>query len=216
MDALVALAIHDAKNGLTSLTTWIAEAQREHPSAALNEAQAVATRIGAQLVELLALYRENEGSLRLAIDDHYLSDFCSDLFTEFSLPPGSSIELRRDETAADDIGSWAFDAYQVKMVLLDALRNAARHASHWVEFGIHPSDDGLCFSVSDDGPGFPDELLAGGETTMAAGGSGLGLSFAHLIARRHTTPNGRHGRIEMFNTKGESGKTGAVFRLHLP
>ena len=210
MDALVAVAIHDAKNGLTSLNTWLDEAQREHPSAAITEAQAVATRIGAQLVELLALYRENEGSLRLAIDDHYLSDFCSDLFAELSIPPGSAIELRMEIAAADEIGTWAFDAYQVKMVLLDALRNAARHANHWIQFGIRQTDDGLCFSVSDDGPGFPDELLASGETTMAAGGSGLGLSFAHLIARRHATPNGRQGRIEMRN------ENGAVFRLHLP
>ena len=210
MDALVAVAIHDAKNGLTSLNTWLAEAQREHPSAAITEAQTVATRIGAQLVELLALYRENEGSLRLAIDDHYLTDFCSDLFAELSLPPGSAIELRMDTDAANEIGSWAFDAYQVKMVLLDALRNAARHANHWLQFSIHQTDDGLCFSVSDDGPGFPDDLLEGGETTMASGGSGLGLSFAHLIARRHATPNGRHGRIEMLN------ENGAVFRLYLP
>jgi signal transduction histidine kinase len=210
MDALVAVAIHDAKNGLTSLNTWLEEAQREHPSAAITEAQAVATRIGAQLVELLALYRENEGSLRLAIDDHYLSDFCSDLFAELSIPPGSAIELRTETAAADEIGTWAFDAYQVKMVLLDALRNAARHANHWIQFGIRQTDEGLCFSVSDDGPGFPDELLAGGETTMASGGSGLGLSFAHLIARRHATPNGRQGRIEMHNDNG------AVFRLHLP
>lgn len=210
MDTLVAIAIHDAKNGLTSLNTWLAEAQREHPSTAVSEAQAVATRIGAQLVELLALYRENEGSLRLAIDDHYLSDFCSDMFAELSFPPGKAVELRQATEAADTIGSWAFDAYQVKMVLLDALRNAARHANSWVQFDLAQTPEGLCFSISDDGPGFPDELLQGGETTMAAGGSGLGLSFAHLIARRHATPNGRHGRIEMLN------QGGAVFRLYLP
>lgn len=212
MDALIAAAIHDAKNGLNALNAWIAEAQREHPSPALNEAQAVATRVGAQLVELLALYRESEGSLRLAIDDHDLSDFCSDVRGEFALPANSSLRLEFKADAAAEIGAWAFDAYQVRLVLLDALRNATRYASSVVRFSLEQTPDGLCFIVGDDGPGFPAEVLQGAETAMDTGSSGLGLRFARLIAGRHTTPGGRHGRIEL----GNASAGGAEFRLYLP
>jgi signal transduction histidine kinase len=210
MDAIVAAAIHDAKNGLNALDTWLAAAEREHPSAPLVEARAVATRVGAQLVELLAIYRASEGSLRLAIDDHDLRDFCTDVMDEFVLPAGSSLRVEQDLAVADDLGAWAFDAYQVKLVLLDALRNAARHASTVIAFALRRESGGLCFEVRDDGEGFAPEILAGSATAMDAGSSGLGLTFARLIAGRHAVPDGRCGRIELINADG------AVFRLILP
>jgi hypothetical protein len=49
---------------------------------------------------------------------------------------------------------------------------------------------------------------------MDSGSSGLGLRFARLIAQRHATPDGRHGRIELGNDSDANG--GAVFRLFLP
>lgn len=213
MDALIAAAIHDAKNGLNSLNTWIAAAQREHPSSALVEAQIVAARVGAQLVELLVLYRESEGSLRLAIDDHDLVDFCTDLCREFVLPAGSSLRLDTDFGAAADIGAWAFDAYQVKLLLLDALRNSSRHARTSIRFGVARKNEGIAFTVADDGPGFPPEVLRGADTSMDSGSSGLGLRFARLIAQRHTTPKGRHGRVELANAASDGG---ACFQLCLP
>lgn len=211
MDSLVAAAIHDAKNGLTALNTWLAEAHREHPSAAIIEARNVAARVGAQLVELLALYREGEGSLRLAIDDHDLIDFCAEVLAELALPANSSIRVDAQLDAAAEIGAWAFDAYQVKLVLLDALRNAVRYARSSVALRVAPISSGtLRFEVSDDGPGFPDPLLAGGETSMNAQSSGLGLRFARLIAHHHATPNGQRGRVELSN------QPGALFALTLP
>lgn len=211
MDALVAAAIHDAKNGLTALNTWLAEAQRESPSPAITEARAVATRVGAQLVELLALYRAGEGSLRLAIDDHDLAAFCEEMLDELALPLGPGMRIETHLEAAAQIGAWAFDAYQVKLVLLDALRNALRHASSLVSLRIDLTPpEGLRFEISDDGPGYSDDILAGSDTSMDSQSSGLGLRFARLIAQHHATPNGCHGRIELGN------RVGAVFALILP
>ncbi|MBI4984871.1 MAG: hypothetical protein HZC24_05885 [Rhodocyclales bacterium] len=45
---------------------------------------------------------------------------------------------------------------------------------------------------------------------MSETSSGLGLSFARLIAARHATPAGRHGRVELANGEG------ARFSLILP
>ena len=215
MDALIATAIHDAKNGLNALNTWLMEAQKQAPSAALEQATAVSERISAQLVELLTLYRASEGSLRLAIDDQMLDDFLADTCAELHLPASSSIHVDCDLAAAAEIGSWAFDAYQVKFVLLDALRNALRHATATIKLSVslEPSG-GIRFTVADDGPGFPETVLAGEKQAMHKNSSGLGLSFAHLIAAQHVTPSGQHGRVEFTNPTGQF--SGACFSLILP
>jgi len=210
MESLVAAAIHDAKNALNELNAWLAQARRECPSGSLTQAQAVADRVCAQLVELLTLYRADQGTLRLAVEDRYLADFLADVMQELA-PPPPGIAIESDFAAAERIGSWAFDAYQVKFVLHDALRNALRHASGRVRFTLAAQvEGGIRFSIIDDGPGFPAAVLAGAPTAMSETSSGLGLSFARLIAARHATPAGRHGRIELTNDGG------ARFALVLP
>ncbi|CAG0977038.1 Sensor histidine kinase ResE [Rhodocyclaceae bacterium] len=211
MDSLVAAAIHDAKNALNALNAWLTQAKRDCPSPALDQAEAVAGRVSAQLVELLALYRADQGTLRLAVEDQYLEDFVADVMAELGPAADNRIAVTTDFAAAAELGSWAFDAYQVKFVLLDALRNARRHAAARVCFALAAEPGGgLRFTVADDGPGFPAEILEGGNAAMAEGSSGLGLSFARLIAERHATPSGRHGRVELANDGG------ARFSLVLP
>jgi signal transduction histidine kinase len=210
MDAIVAAAIHDAKNSLNALGTWLVAAEREHASPAIAEARAIASRIGDELVELLALYRESEGSLRLAVEDHDLADFLADLAAEFRPPADAQFQLDLDAALAAETGAWAFDCYQVRLVLLDALRNAARHARARIRLGMVPAGKGISFEVRDDGPGYPGGDPLQNDAAMMPGSSGLGLRFAQLIARRHKTPDGRQGHIEMCNDNG------AVFRLFLP
>lgn len=211
MSPLIAGAIHDAKNGLNLLNTWLEEARRTAPSTAIDEARAVAARVSAQLVELLALYRAGENNLRLAIEDHDLMDFCAEVTNEVILPPGSAVRIDSETSAAATIGAWAFDAYQVKLVLQEALRNAVRHGTRRVRFAVATQmGGGLRFTISDDGPGFPQEVLDGEARAMDSDSSGIGLVFARLIASRHATPGGRHGRIELSNDGG------AVFALVLP
>jgi signal transduction histidine kinase len=148
--------------------------------------------------------------LRLAIDDHDLADFMDDLVSELGpLPAG--ITLTVDPAAAEQIDAWAFDAYLVKLALLDALRNALRHARTHVMLGLQAEPaGGICFTVADDGPGFPELVLSGAATQSGSEGTGLGISFARLIAERHATPAGRHGRVELAN------HSGAILRIHLP
>lgn len=226
MDTLVAAAIHDAKNALSALGVWLDEAQREcgspSPSPALKQAKAITATISGQLVELLALYRAGEGILRLAVEDQHLDDFLTDLMAELadsrptSGAEGSAISIETDFAFAKKNDAWAFDAYLVKFVLLDALRNALRHAKQHVHFSIAAeAGGGIRFSIADDGNGFPEEILRKETNSkMKPGSSGLGLSFAELIAARHATPSGKHGRLELSNTG--LGETGARVSLVLP
>jgi len=227
MDALVAAAIHDAKNELSALGVWIAQAQREFaalsptPSPALDRAMAVATTLTGQLVELLALYRAGEGSLRLAVEDHYLDDFLSDMMVELNqsqpaAQDGRALQLITDFSATAEVSTWAFDAYLVKFALLDALRNALRLARQQVRLSFSAQEGGgIRFDVEDDGPGYPNHILLDeGATEMSTSSSGLGLTFARLIAMRHATPAGRHGQLKLSNDGMSSG--GARFSLILP
>lgn len=205
MDTLVATAIHDAKNSLNLLNSWLDEAERLCPSPPLAQARSAAAHVAAQLTELLALYRETQGVLRLVIDDQNLADFIDDLRQEIApeVAARAPVRLEWQTEVADRLGVWAFDGWQVKLLLTDALRNALRHATSHVVFrlDVEPSG-GLRFTVQDDGPGFPAALLAGTEAEPNAEGSGLGLRFARLIARRHATPDGRHGHLELTNDGG--------------
>lgn len=210
IDTLVAAVIHDAKNALLALDTQLAELQHRPASVDFSLARATATRIAAQLAELLTLYRAQGGQLRLAIDDHDLCDFIDDLVTELGpLPAG--IELTVERTAAATLGVWAFDAYLIKLALLDVLRNASRHARSRISLGLQATPTGgICFTVADDGPGFPQDILAGVDVAAGGNGTALGLTFARLIAARHATPAGHHGHVELANMPG------ATLRVFLP
>jgi signal transduction histidine kinase len=233
MDTLVAVAIHDAKNALNALGVWLVQAREEFSAqtagadcAALRQAEALTDRLSGQMVELLALYRAGEGSLRLTIDDHRLDEFLADVMNELSLSRSVEPHLRieTDFAATATIDEWAFDAYLVKFVLLDALRNALRHARCTVRFAcFHEAAGGLRFSIEDDGGGYPADWLRAvdvGENdslAMRESGSGLGLRFACLIAARHQLPGaqaGRQGHLQLSNDG--LGQGGARFVLSLP
>lgn len=214
LDPLVAAAIHDAKNALQVLDTQLAEAQRRalgnEASADFAQARATTMRIAGQLAELLTLFRAQNGQLRLAIDDHDLGHFLDDVRDELG-PLPADIALTIDAGPAATLGIWAFDAYLVKLALLDALRNAQRHARTRIALALsQPAGGGICFSVSDDGPGFPQEIIAGAAPAAGSSGTGLGLNFVRLIAARHVTPGGRQGRVTFENSPG------ATLRIFLP
>lgn len=210
MDPLVAAVIHDAKNALLALDTRLAAAQRRPADADFSAARATTARIAAQLTELLTLFRAQNGQLRLTIDDHDLADFIDDLFAELG-PPPAGIVLDVDSAAAASVAVWAFDAYLVRLALLDTLRNALRHARSRVRFVLdQPAEGGLRFTIADDGAGFPETVLGGAAVQAGEEGTGLGLTFARLIAERHATPAGRHGRIELAN------HAGATLTIYLP
>lgn len=231
MDSLVAAAIHDAKNSLNALGVWLVQARREFaghangaPSPALEHAMQLTARLTGQLVELLALYRAGDGTLRMAVEDHNLVDFLEDVMAELAYASSAEdpVKIDTDFAAAARIGDWAFDAYLVKFVLLDALRNALRHAQQRIRFSLAAdSAGGIRFSIEDDGAGFPADVLrdekaqdASQGAAMSASSSGLGLSFARLIASRHAALADKHGRLELANDGLD--KDGARFSLVLP
>lgn len=117
-------------------------------------------------------------------------------------------------------GSWdgpppAFDAAQMKQVLLNLVRNAieaiagAERGGGRVQLSAEPAPGALVFTVDDDGPGVPpeerDRLFTPFHTTKAHG-TGLGLAVSYAIVQLHG------GSISV----DDSPLGGARFRCLLP
>ncbi|MGW7536210.1 ATP-binding protein [Amycolatopsis sp. NPDC054798] len=117
---------------------------------------------------------------------------------EAELPPGVTVPA---------------DPRRLDLVVANLVGNALRHGAPPVEIGLSADDAAVFLTVTDHGPGIPEEVLpkvfdrfAKADTSRArSDGSGLGLSIALENARLHG------GDIEAANT-GD----GARFTLRLP
>jgi signal transduction histidine kinase len=116
-------------------------------------------------------------------------------------------------------GSTDFDAacttdeYQLRQVLLNIVTNAIQAVEPGgnVVLTVESTNDGVVFSVIDDGPGIPEENIERifepfFSTKPADHGTGLGLSVCRGITER------LGGRIEVENRLG----SGCTFRIVLP
>lgn len=109
---------------------------------------------------------------------------------------------RRDQYLADEAGltmtveapdDWVrIDTTRVREALDDIVHNAIRHSppGGQVRLGAELSQGMVTFTVADGGPGFRDDILPRAfepfvSTHGDAGGAGLGLAIARLIARAH-------------------------------
>ena len=104
---------------------------------------------------------------------------------------------------------------QIEQILLNLLQNAfdavaEQPGGRWVRLNIRSSEDSVVFSVTDSGPGIPEELrphiMEPFFTTKPIGkGTGLGLSLSKSIAEEHG------GKLEYSEDQGHT-----CFTLALP
>lgn len=122
-----------------------------------------------------------------------------------------------DPTQWDD-AAWLGDVQRLRQILLNLLGNAVKFTARGeVRLRIAPrAPQGLCFAVSDTGPGMSAaqqaQLFArfaqadGARTAARYGGTGLGLAISRELARA------MGGDIHLHSVVGE----GSVFTLELP
>jgi signal transduction histidine kinase len=197
---LAAITIHDVKNRLALLANRAdakgdAETVRDAMEAALT------------LTRLLACYKSERGQLQADIDAHVPADLLEELAAEAGRETRLAVRFNADEAPT----LWFYDEALVRLVLRDALYNAMRHSRSMVRLEARIVGDDLEFSVVDDGPGFPEDLLAQplAMQGLSREGTGLGLYLAGRVARLHDS-SGREGCVELRN------EGGAVFCLRLP
>jgi len=197
---IAALTIHDVKNRLAILGSR-AEARGD------GETMRDAHEAAASLTRLLALYKMDNGGLGLDIDAHVPEDLLNELAADISKQTPISINV--DLQTTPTLGF--YDENLIRMVLLNALYNALRHARQKITLQASLRDDWLVFEVRDDGPGYPETMRgqAGTMSGISREGTGLGLHLAARIAALHC--NGElEGYIHLSNADG------AVFSLYLP
>lgn len=85
-------------------------------------------------------------------------------------------------------------------ILENILNNALRYAKQKIQLAFSLEDRILMITITDDGKGFPSEILKGTEKKLIAadkdGHMGIGLSICRLLCRKHG------GKLELSNTSG--------------
>ncbi len=105
------------------------------------------------------------------------------------------------------------DADDLAEALGNLVENAARHASSEISISVGANDDGVVFTVSDDGEGIPEELV---ESALARGtrldglGSGAGLGLAIVLE----VVEAWRGKLSLRNRKGGGLEAKLVLPAH--
>jgi len=203
MNDLFAAVVHDVKNQLAELSLRLGkrgDAQKE---------MEIAISAARRLSEMLLVHRQENELLSVNSDSVNASDFLQMLAAEYrELFPNLLIEI--NDKNAPKLAF--FDDALVRMALGNAIHNACRIAQSRVQLSTFEKDKMIVLEVRDDGPGYPDCMLAEGISTpmpVSGRGTGLGLYLARKIAELHHLEN-RHGYVELSN------ENGAVFRMILP
>ena len=220
-NTILASTVHDMKNSLgmmlESLHVVIGPLKeskddkiRKHHAVVQYEA----SRLNGSLMQLLALYKLEQGQLMFRPSYHNLYDFLDEQF----LTHAPLLKARRFDFTIDvdsDIEA-VFDETLMSMAIGNILGNAIRYAHSKIELSV-VNHDGLTIRINDDGPGYPAPMLEMVDhyvqgVDQSSGSTGLGLYFAQQIARLHTHGE-KQGYIGLING-GRLG--GGLFSLTIP
>ena len=218
---VLASAVHDMKNSLCMLIQSMDLLQQDLAPQSENASQELArihyeaSRLNTNLMQLLSLYRIEKNQLPLHLDEYFVEDLLEEVVIKnemYSQQKHIEVQVETEKHL-----SWFFDNDLVSNLINDMFVNALRYSSGKLLLKASTENGQLCLELHDDGEGFPDFMLENNDNSMnqfnlAAGRTGLGLFFAHLIAKAHRN-QGHYGRIELSNG-GRYG--GGVFRLLLP
>lgn len=217
---VLASSVHDMKNSLGMLLSSLEEIIEESDSKSdeqkhqISILQYEATRINTELVQLLSLYRFQNQSDVLKIDENYISDTIEDqIARNHMLFKTQDIELVV-ECEGDLV--WYYDNDLIGNVIHNVLVNGTRYASKKMLLNVKLENDFLVIKIADDGNGFPDSMINAASLESDAHRDGnstqLGLFFAAKIAGFHQQ-KGRKGSIQLSNG-GALG--GGVFTITIP
>ncbi|PKF63833.1 sensor histidine kinase [Psychromonas sp. psych-6C06] len=217
---ILATSAHDMKNSLFMLLQSIENlAQSNNLNASQHKAFAdlhyQTSRINGTLMQLLALYRDENKKLPVYIEEHYVAEVLQEVIEKNRLYLNShhfKINLEVDDSLFG-----YFDQDLITYLIGDVFVNALRHTTTEITLRAFYQDKFLNIQVEDDGEGYPSHMLAVSEQTQSEfnankGRSGLGLLFAKRIAAEHKTKQ-LQGHILLENKQHSQG---SIFTLRLP
>lgn len=216
---IIASSVHDMKNSVGMLLNTIGDVIKEYPPQSEAHARGYAVleyeaaRINSELIQLLSIYRLENDDIRVHIDEYYVIDMLNDqIARNHGVFQTRKIQLTVD---CDESLQGYFDADLVGSVMNNILVNCARYSKSQLLISAAQTPEGLCISIDDDGPGYPENMLDDNpdmEFGFAGGRPHLGLFFAQKVALMHQS-NKQQGFIRLRNG-GKLG--GGCFSLYLP
>ncbi|MCU0840861.1 MAG: HAMP domain-containing histidine kinase [Thiobacillaceae bacterium] len=210
---LFAALLHEMKNNLALLSMTLdglKQTDDSEQAEQLYTARLLCQRVIDRLSQSLLLYKKDQQRFVLNVDANATVDFVRELAKTAASLAGGRFEI--EASIDDDVPAlWFFDRNMVEMAMITAMHNSLSYAARKIEIGASLLDGRLCLTVKDDSDGFPDHILAclAEDRPFSAKGTGLGLTFARLIAEAHDN-QGRTGELRLANERG------AVFNLLLP
>lgn len=213
----VASASHELRTPLALLKGELELALREGRSptelrAAIASAAEESDRLVQLAEDLLVLARADEGRLPVRAEPLSVDDLLETISRRFA----SRVADAGRRLAVDSPGGVAVEAdrLRVEQALSNLVDNALRHGEGVTTLSVAAAGDRVRLHVSDEGPGFPPELLdtaferfTRGDRARSRGGTGLGLAIVAAVA-------GAHGGRAGASTRAGSG--GADVWIELP
>jgi two-component system OmpR family sensor kinase len=184
----VADASHELRTPLALLRTELELAQRrprspEELRAALDSAAEEVDRLTQLAEDLLVLARADEGRLQLRREEIQVKDLLETVATRSN---------QHVEIGVQDGESIVGDRLRLEQALGNLVDNARRHGAGTIRLEAERRNDLLELRVSDEGPGFPADLLphafdrfTRGDEARERGGTGLGLAIVAAVAKAH-------------------------------
>lgn len=220
---LMKMLVHDLKTPLTSVVAvleLVAEGDlgpvTEQQHSMLTDAEGKAQDLLTLIDDLLEVARLEDTALELDRGTLIAAEFLDSLIADWS------VRFRQENTMLEVIvepGTPAIsaDLQVMRRVFGNLIQNALIHSTGPIrlELRARPEEDGVLFSVSDNGPGIPDEYhevifhkfrQVKSVHLPRTRSSGLGLAFCKLAVEAHG------GRIWVRSRAGE----GSVFFVSLP
>lgn len=217
---ILATSAHDMKNSLFMLLQSIENLdQDKNLTTAQHKAFAdlhyQTSRINGTLMQLLALYRDENKQLPVYIEEHTVAEVLQEIVEKNQIYLNCHEVKTSLEVDESLIGY--FDQDLISYLIGDIFVNALRHSKKQITLRAFFKDQYLNIQVEDDGQGYPIHMLAmsDDETTefnANKGRSGLGLLFAKKIAAEHKSKQ-LQGHILLENKPQASG---SIFTLRLP
>ncbi len=216
--SILAFTVHEIKNSLgvqQQLIHKISSTRKEKDNPDFIQLEFEARRMNHSMMQLLVLYKIDSDRFSLDIEENPAIE----IFNEVEAQQSTFLQYNRihlNIQCPDDLMSFC-DYTHICNALGTILNNAQRYCKHQILLSADRVDDFVCFTIEDDGVGYPQNLLSydpHDRTQMdwVTGSTGLGLFFVSTIAELHQN-NQDKGFIRIDN---DSRLGGARFRLFLP
>ncbi|VAW56158.1 hypothetical protein MNBD_GAMMA07-899 [hydrothermal vent metagenome] len=219
--AIIASSVHDMKNSLSMLLGSLDEIMMTCDSSdcpsftKFSHVRYEGNRVNNSLIQLLSLYRIENGQYSLNISENDLYESLEECFLESQ----GLLELKNIETElnCDDELLWYFDHNLIIGTLNSVINNSYKYTNNVIKLSAFIENKFLVISIEDDGDGYPESMLVdidshSTQIDYQSGSTGLGLYFAKIIANMHEN-KGRQGYITTTND-GING--GGKFSIYLP